>query len=306
LYGKHNMVINAHLDQFPPVKSDITVTPSILKLQENAKIEEKGTLKAAYTIPFKQLSKYMKKLFIENLKETILVTPSNYTSNIIAKTAGLRSIVIYPPIQQLEEYFKAGESPESKDAKLIVTMGRISPDKNLETFVEIASKTPKAKFYILGSTPTRNAEARQAYLKYFKYILDKIKEKNVDNITFKINTTLSERLEILRKASIYLHTAQNETLGRAIIEAMAAGLTPIVYRNGGPWTDVLEEKEGLYGYSYKRIDEAHAIINELIDKGRCIEDIERMRRYIKNKFSLVNVRRKWIKLISSVKRGTNS
>ncbi|MHC1629304.1 MAG: glycosyltransferase family 4 protein, partial [Candidatus Nezhaarchaeales archaeon] len=281
-------------------------TPSIRKLQHVTRREKGHLAKTIYTIPYQYLMRRLQKLFVENLKETMIVTPSKYASDLIAKISDLKSIVIYPPIQHLETYLKVGEKLDDKRKNLVVTMGRISPDKNLDEIIEIAGEAREAKFYILGTIPTKGAEAIKASLKHFRYLQDKVKEKKLNNIIMKINTSLSERLEILRKASIYLHATKNETIGRAVIEAMAAGLTPIVYRDGGPWIDILEGKEGLYGYSYRESGEAFMLINSLIiDKTKKVKEmIWRQRQHIKSKFSLSKVRNKWIKAIARASKRT--
>ena len=50
----------------------------------------------------------------------------------------------------------------------------------------------------------------------------------------------------------------------AIVESMAAGCVPIVPRTGGPWTDILDCKEGQYGFSYKSPAEAAGKIELLL------------------------------------------
>jgi glycosyltransferase involved in cell wall biosynthesis len=45
---------------------------------------------------------------------------------------------------------------------------------------------------------------------------------------------------------------------------MAAGCVPVVPRNGGPWFDTLDQKQGEYGYSYGSVREAAEIIDMLM------------------------------------------
>lgn len=64
---------------------------------------------------------------------------------------------------------------------------------------------------------------------------------------------------------IYLHTMPYEHFGIAIVEAMSQGLVPVVHRSGGPWRDILECSEGLYGYSYVSPEMASSKIRALIN-----------------------------------------
>ena len=55
-----------------------------------------------------------------------------------------------------------------------------------------------------------------------------------------------------------------EHFGVAIVEAMASGCVPIVHRSGGPWLDILGEKQGEYGYAYDTPQEAAEFIKMLL------------------------------------------
>ncbi|MEM2961358.1 MAG: glycosyltransferase, partial [Candidatus Bathyarchaeia archaeon] len=63
---------------------------------------------------------------------------------------------------------------------------------------------------------------------------------------------------------VYLHTQHMEAFGIAVVEAMAAGAVPLVPRCGGPWLDILNCKQGIYGYSYSSLEEAANIIKKLL------------------------------------------
>ena len=54
----------------------------------------------------------------------------------------------------------------------------------------------------------------------------------------------------------------------AVVEAMAAGCVPVVPRVGGPWQDILDGRQGAYGFSYQGPEEAAELIDWLIrDEG---------------------------------------
>lgn len=50
----------------------------------------------------------------------------------------------------------------------------------------------------------------------------------------------------------------------SVVEAMAAGCVPVVPRCGGPWFDILEGKQGFYGFSYGNVMEAADIVKTLL------------------------------------------
>lgn len=66
---------------------------------------------------------------------------------------------------------------------------------------------------------------------------------------------------MLRDAMFYLHPPYPEHFGISIVEAMSAGLIPIVYRDGGAWYDVVSKVSSMLGYS--DIDSVPGIIKNL-------------------------------------------
>jgi hypothetical protein len=46
---------------------------------------------------------------------------------------------------------------------------------------------------------------------------------------------------------------------------MAAGCVPVVPKIGGPWYDVLDQKQGLFGFSYESLIESVQLIKLLFD-----------------------------------------
>jgi len=56
---------------------------------------------------------------------------------------------------------------------------------------------------------------------------------------------------------------------------MAAGCVPIVPKAGGPWFDILNRKQGKYGYAYSSLMEAAEKINMLMNDERLRIQISR-------------------------------
>jgi glycosyltransferase involved in cell wall biosynthesis len=55
-----------------------------------------------------------------------------------------------------------------------------------------------------------------------------------DYVTLETNVCLNNLLSIMREAKVYFHTMVGEHFGISIVEAMAAGLIPVVSDVGGP------------------------------------------------------------------------
>ena len=87
------------------------------------------------------------------------------------------------------------------------------------------------------------------------------------NIEVYINPKRESLLELMKRSSVLLSTQRDEAFGIAVVEAMGVGCIPVVYRGGGPWTDIMEEKEGFIGFSYNDTIEAQGRIEKILGDG---------------------------------------
>ncbi len=81
-----------------------------------------------------------------------------------------------------------------------------------------------------------------------------------DYITFEINATLDKLLSIIRESRVYFHPMVGEPFGMAVVEAMAAGLIPVVPNEGGLTEFVPEE------YQFNTIKQAAEIITHVFNQ----------------------------------------
>ncbi len=187
-----------------------------------------------YFLPYK----YVHKIFFGKSKSRLLAN-SNWTRKIL-EISGYKAETLYPPVDISRIKIRS----VNRDPKLVIYVGRISPEKNIENIIEVAKRLKDYKFIILGS------EGRNK--KYINYINDDI--KNLNNVFLRKNPDDTEIMDYFSKAKIYFHPKINEHFGISIVEAMAAGLTPVVHKSGGAWYDIVEE--GKYGLGYCNIDSA--------------------------------------------------
>ena len=98
------------------------------------------------------------------------------------------------------------------------------------------------------------------------------------------------KIDLLKRAKIYLHTMIGEHFGISIVEAMALGCLPIVHDSGGMREFVPEQ------YRYQTITEAAEKINQQIidwspDKS---EDVK----MVAGQFSIKNFSNRFMELYS--------
>lgn len=159
-----------------------------------------------------------------------------------------------------------------KDKKLVISIGRIDVRKNYEQLIEIAKKLSDYKFVIAGALNSGDED-------YYKNL---IKNKS-SNLEIKINISEEEKIDLLKKASIYVHLNRREHYGISILEAMSYGLIPVVPEVGGPWIDIINKGE--YGYGFKNIDEA---VNDIknVDFGIINNMINSLERFSYDRFNI--------------------
>jgi glycosyltransferase involved in cell wall biosynthesis len=183
-----------------------------------------------------------------------VMTNSAWTAERVKRAYGNQRVyVVHPPVN-VEEL----SSLNGDRGKIVLTVSRIDWGKRVTEIPEIARLVPEAEFYLVGSTSSSSGP-----------ILNLIEERARDLSNFHLETNVPRRriIELMSQASIYLHPPLAEHFGIAIAEAAAAGLVPVVYRDGGGWTDIASRVD--QGLGYTSIEEAAHIIRSLLnDPGR--------------------------------------
>lgn len=187
----------------------------------------------------------------------ILVANSCFLRDVILKKIGRDSIVVHPPVDI--DRFAISEEGGGQRLNLVVTVSRLHPGKSLNIVLEIAKRIEGAEFLIVGSSSGRFKEA----LSELNEAIERMNLRGKVNIL--VNEPSSKLIEALSKAKVLLHTQPSEAFGMVVVEAMAAGCVPVVPISGGPWNDILDRKQGVYGFAYHDVDEAASIIKLLLN-----------------------------------------
>lgn len=141
---------------------------------------------------------------------------------------------------------------------MVVVVASYTPKRHLEQVPLIAKHSKSAKFLIMG-------KADEYSLPTLKKLRDDISRLHVeDRVTLLENVPFKEFLQVLSEAKVYLHTMPQDHFGISVVEAMASGCVPVVHRSGGPWMDILDEQQGMYGFSYSTLAEAARHIDTLV------------------------------------------
>ncbi len=194
----------------------------------------------AYLFPFKLIAKKLS----EEAKKSYIIANSYYSLRKIEESYNTRvRKVIYPPVE-VDFYKKAFTE---KRQNIFLSIGRIEKGKMLENSVIVSAKSG-IKGIIIGSLGDK---------KYLEHLLELARKINA-NIEIYTDLPSDKILEIMKIASTYFHPTIGEHFGIPVIEAMSAGLVPIVPRESGSYEIVPE-------YSYGNLDEASLLLKESIN-----------------------------------------
>jgi len=213
-------------------------------------------------------------LFIANnidyLKKATIITNSNFTRNAIKKVWNIDSTVIYPPCPQysfpLQDKIKI-----EKDTKTVCSLGRFIPQKEYEIILQIAKERPQLKFELIGGVTEDNIS-----------YLNSLKNKASKNVTFHVNATVNQKMEILKKSKILIHSFKGEHFGIALIEAMSAGIIPVSHNSGAAKEDNIVEGK----YRYDDLDSALNCLDLAVSEWNLDKALQ-LRQYAQN-FSMEN------------------
>ena len=208
----------------------------------------------------------------------LILTNSRFSREaIIQAFDNVQPYVLYPPVD-IERFSPAySQSINSREAKVLV-VSRFSPEKLIENAIQIAHLLEgKIKFQIIGSLAPANRP-------YFRRLQQMIENYGLSQtITLTPNASNEELIDSMSKSMIYLHTMFGEHFGVSIIEAMAAGLLPIVPAYGGCSEIVPAD------HQYRTVEEA---ADRIAKNAQYADDEKRMKMHeISMQFSPNNFRR---------------
>jgi glycosyltransferase involved in cell wall biosynthesis len=206
----------------------------------------------------------------------LVLVNSSWTRRVFESVYGsrYRVRVLHPPVDV--EYFY---SNNAKRDKLIVTVSRFSPEKKLESILTVARHLTDYKFYIIGS-------ATRASGKVLAELRRRIERNGLENVEIKTNMPRVELKAVLARAMFYLHPPYPEHFGLSVAEAVAAGAIPIVYKDGGAWTDIVSVIAQDLGYV--KIEEVPGIVRRFEDKFELVNQLRTRGHEVASRFKYEN------------------
>jgi glycosyltransferase involved in cell wall biosynthesis len=239
---------------------------------------------------FSGIRKFYNKTIQNNLKKSIqllenenvkLVSNSKYTEESIMKLFHKKSsIVIYPPV----DIKKFSKYSDVKKKKLVITLNRLSPEKNMMFALTVMIKADQP--YILAGFVKKENQP------YYDQLSDRIKRNF--NIKIQKNIDSSTKEHMLSESKVYFHTAK-ESFGISVVEAISAGCIPIVPDNSAHKETVPFEE---LRYKENDVNDARNKIEEAIN-GKFDHYLPQLKKHIE-KFSTERFQSSMVRYIESI------
>ena len=211
-----------------------------------------------------------------------VLTNSKWTAEVVRLVFGERPEVINPPLPPNVEIIEKPK-PFDERKQWVLMLGRFTQEKRYHWVVtEVAPRlfkeVPEARLFIFGGAATPTLQAYKERVKQMAQNagLRVAETLDVDAQVYLIANAPRRLInEVMDQARAFLHATINEHWGIAVAEAMARGLTPVVHKSGGTWTDLVEM--GKYGMGYESPEEAVEALSKALLNGASYPTWEKAR-----------------------------
>ena len=266
IYRKTDLVVNSQGNTVPAYAHVSYVHfPTFALLHPALEEIAKHHLSAYVSSRKDEMMMRMRQPVYKSLMEhsAVVLANSQFTKGCLDKVVDAETSVLYPPVEA-EDIIGVAESAGDR-GNTVVTISHIRRDKRLEMIPEIAKKVEEAEFRVIGHIHDSD---------YHGDLLRATEDIGVeDRVSFETGLDRVGLLRSIVEAKVYLHTMPYEHFGISPVEAMAAGLVPVVHRSGGPYRDMLDGKQGEYGYWYEGVQDAAERITGLLGDERLRESL---------------------------------
>jgi glycosyltransferase involved in cell wall biosynthesis len=200
----------------------------------------------------------LKNSYLNLMRNSVVVTNSEFSKKAIAIELGIGALVLTPPVNI--EPFRTGALISDQREDIVLVLSRIVPYKKIENAIAVAKMLKENN---IGKGMRIIGNLYDDYFvigTYYSHLLQLIKEYNLENyVSFNIDVNFEKIIETMRNAKVYLHTMPGESFGISTVEAMSAGLIPVVPNLGGH-TEFVPQK-----YQFDTLERACKIISSAFD-----------------------------------------
>jgi glycosyltransferase involved in cell wall biosynthesis len=177
----------------------------------------------------KKYFKFLRNKYYNMMKNTLVLTNSEYTRKVISNAFHIDAKILYPPVD-VDTFQKIGSKSNQRE-DVILVISRIAPDKQIENAIELARLL---RLRGIGKNMIIAGNLHDYDNHYYQQLRKMIADLGLsDCVSLQTNISFSKLVELMQLAKVYFHPRIDEHFGISIVEAMASGLVPIVSDLGG-------------------------------------------------------------------------
>jgi alpha-1,2-mannosyltransferase len=167
--------------------------------------------------------------YIKMMLNSTVLTNSEFSRKAIFKTFGVDSTILRPPVDV--DIFRNACLASNVRNDSILVISRFHPSKKIENAIHLAKLLCQNEvgicMNIVGNMPPDG-------IGYFNYLKNLVRHYGLENfVRFEINVRFDRLLDLMRRSKVYVHPLPGEPFGISTVEAMSAGIIPVVPDIGG-------------------------------------------------------------------------
>lgn len=203
-------------------------------------------------------SSYLKETYEKMLRNSMVITNSEFSRRAIQKCFGIDATIVFPPVD-VDTFRDASlSSYKRKEEDNILVVSRINPSKKIENAIKLAQLL---KSNNIGQRMTIIGNLCPEFSGYYSYLQQLVRRYDVsDYVKLEANVTFGKLLQLMAQSKVYFHPLPGEPFGISTAEAMSAGVIPIIPCIGGSAEFVPKE------YQFHTFGEAAELISSAMDK----------------------------------------
>src|ERR671921_818805 len=170
-----------------------------------------------------------KSAYTKMMLNSTVLTNSEFSRKAIFKTFGVDSAILPPPVDV--DIFRNACLASNVRNDSILVISRFHPSKKIENAIHLAKLLCQNEVGICMNIVGNMASDG---IGYFNYLNDLVRHYGLENfIRFEINVRFDRLLDLMRRSKVYVHPLPGEPFGISTVEAMSAGIIPVVPDIGG-------------------------------------------------------------------------
>jgi glycosyltransferase involved in cell wall biosynthesis len=166
--------------------------------------------------------------YVMMMKNSTVLTNSEFSRRAIFKAFGVDSTVLHPPVDT--DAFKGALASDCRDDSILV-ISRFHPSKRIENAIRLATLLKRDG---IGSGMSIVGNMSPDGIGYFNHLRHLVRHYGLEGfVRFETNAGFKRLLDLMRKSKAYVHPLPGEPFGISTVEAMSAGIVPVVPDIGG-------------------------------------------------------------------------